>query len=114
VLTIYGIPNCDTCRKARKWLEANSVQHQFHDFRVDGLKNSALARWIKCVGWQKLLNTRSTTWRGIPDAERHDMNEKRAMELMLKHPTLVKRPIAEKGKLVLVGFSADAYSSVRD
>lgn len=110
MLTIYGIPNCDSCRKARKWLDANSVEHRFHDFRVDGLAEATLARWAGIAGWQSLLNTRSTTWREIPKAERHPMSEKRALELMLQRPTLIKRPILELKKTFLVGFSDQAYA----
>lgn len=110
MLTIYGIPNCDTCKKARKWLNAKSIVHQFHDLRVDGLEEAVLIRWAKIAGWQKLLNTRSTTWRGIAESDRQDLNEKRALELMLQHPTLIKRPVLEMKKTVLVGFSDEAYA----
>ena len=109
MLTLYGIPNCDTCKKSRKWLDANSVEYRFHDLRVDGLDKSMLARWARQVAWQKLLNTRSTTWRGIAEHEKQDMNEKRALALMLEHPTLVKRPVIEDGNQVIVGFSADNF-----
>lgn len=113
MLTIYGIPNCDTCRKARKWLETNSVEHRFHDLRVDGLEKATLERWAQSAGWQKLLNTRSTTWRGLPETDRQNLKEKRALELMLELPTLVKRPVAEVGDILLVGFSADRYEIFR-
>jgi Spx/MgsR family transcriptional regulator len=111
MLTIYGIPNCDTCRKARKWLEMKEVKHLFHDIRADGLEDDTLRRWSKRAGWQSLLNTRSKTWRSIAPAERNGIDEESALELMLRHPTLVKRPVLEKGKLVLVGFSAESYSA---
>lgn len=112
MLTIYGIPNCDTCRKARKWLDANSVEHRFHDLRADGLEKTALVRWVSRVGWQQLLNTRSTTWRGLPEADRQELNEKLALKLMLQHPTLIKRPVLEMKQQVLVGFPADAYAKL--
>ncbi len=110
MLTLYGIPNCDACKKARKWLDANSAPHQFHDVRSDGLEMSMLMRWADHVGWQKLLNTRSTTWRQIPESERQNINEERALELMLAHPTLVKRPILEIKRVILVGFTTEAYA----
>jgi Spx/MgsR family transcriptional regulator len=110
VLTIYGIPNCDTCKKARKWLDANSIEHRFHDVRVDGLEKPMLARWSSAVGWQKLLNTRSTTWRGIPESERQGMDEKRALALMLAQPTLIKRPVFDSGDTIMIGFSAEQYA----
>jgi arsenate reductase len=109
VLTIYGIPNCDTCRKARKWLDQHSVAHEFHDLRIDGLNREMLNRWVASVGWQKLLNTRSTTWRGIPEPARQDLDTIRAQELMLAHPTLVKRPVLETASSVAVGFDEENY-----
>ena len=102
MLTIYGIPNCDTCRKARKWLDANSVEHRFHD-----------NRWLESAGWQKLLNTRSATWRGLTEADKQDLDETRAIDLMLLHPTLVKRPLADSGESVLIGFSEADYASFK-
>jgi len=111
VLTIYGIPNCDSCRKARRWLESGSVEHHFHDLRNDAIRSDVLARWAGSVGWQKLLNTRSTTWRGIPQEQREDMDEERALKLMLQHPTLIKRPVLENKNLILVGFSDESYAA---
>jgi Spx/MgsR family transcriptional regulator len=112
VLTLYGIPNCDTCKKAHKWLDANSIEHRFHDVRVDGLEQSLLQRWASNAGWEKLLNTRSMTWRGIPESQRQGMNEKRALKLMLEHPTLIKRPVLDTGDAVLVGFSPAMYAEI--
>lgn len=109
MLTIYGIPNCDSCRKARQWLERQSLDYNFHDLRVDGLNKTTLARWAKNVAWKKLLNTRSTTWRNIPAAQRDGMDESRALALMLEHPTLVKRPVLETDNVIEVGFSAERY-----
>ncbi len=108
--TIYGIPNCDTCRKARKWLDEHSVEHEFHDIRVDGLEIQAIHRWAKHVGWEKLLNTRSQTWRKIAQANRESIDEGRALALMFEQPTLIKRPVLECGKEILVGFSEDDYA----
>ena len=113
MLTIYGIPNCDTCRKARKWLEREGVNYRFHDVRADGLDRSSVARWAGRVGWQKLFNTRSATWRNLADAERADLDADKAVTLMLAHPTLVKRPVAESGETVLVGFSEATYAELR-
>ena len=113
MLTLYGIPNCDTCKKARTWLDTNSIAYQFHDVRVDGLEMAMLTRWAAIVGWQKLLNTRSTTWRQIPEAERRDINEKNALKLMLANPTLIKRPVLEQKEKVLVGFAEAEYRKIR-
>jgi len=112
VLTIYGIVNCDSCRKARKWLEQHGTTYRFHDLRADGLDRGMLERWAKAAGWQSLLNTRSTSWRALPQDARSDVDERKSISLMLEHPTLVKRPVAELGQTVLVGFSADRYAAM--
>ena len=112
VLTIYGIPSCDTCRKARKWLTENNRDHTFHDLRQDGLDIQMLDRWAKTLEWQKLLNTRSLTWRKIPEVDRAGMTKNRAMALMLEQPTLVKRPVLECEEFVAVGFSAANYEKI--
>lgn len=109
MLTLYGIPNCDTCRKARKWLDANDVPHRFHDLRADGLAAVLLRRWAEQAGWKTLLNTRSKTWRDLDAVDRENMDELRAIDLMLRQPTLIKRPVTDDGDRVLVGFSQALY-----
>lgn len=109
MLTIYGIPNCDSCRKARKWLDANEIEHRFHDLRVDGLSAADIARWLKVVPREELLNTRSTTWRALAESDRSGLNEGTTRTLLLEHPTLIKRPVLENDQHVLVGFAADEY-----
>ena len=110
-VTVYGIRNCDTCRQAVNWLNAKSIEHVFHDLRADGLEPRMLRRWARYVDWQKLLNKRSKTWRGIPPAERENTDHRTALALMARHPTLVKRPVLESGELVLVGFAAEAWAA---
>ncbi len=112
MLTIYGIPSCDTCRKARKWLTENNREHTFHDLRQDGLDIQMLDRWAKTLDWQKLLNTRSLTWRKIPEVDRAGMTKNRAMALMIEQPTLVKRPVLECEEFVAVGFTAANYEKI--
>ena len=112
MLTIYGIPNCDTCRKARKFLDGKNIEYRFHDVREDGLDKSLLRSWVPSVSWQKLLNTRSTTWRGLPGIQRSDVDEKKAIDLIAEHPTLLKRPVAVSGDRVEVGFSPEVYESL--
>ena len=90
MITLYGIPNCDTVKKARSWLENNNVPYQFHDFRKDGLNNEILTDWFAEVDWQILLNKRSTTWRGLDDSIKNNVNADSAKAAMLEHPTLVK------------------------
>lgn len=112
MITVFGIPNCDTCRKARKWLEAHSLEYRFHDLREDGLTPAMLERWSRTADWETLLNTRSRTWREIPASEREPLTDKRALELMLKKPTLVKRPVTEYDANVVVGFSPALYEQL--
>jgi len=109
MLILYGIPNCDSCRAARKWLESQDIDYRFHDLRVDGVTAGMLDRWLASVEWQTLLNTRSTTWRGLDEAEKSHVDQVRAKRLLLEHPTLIKRPVAEAGKLILVGYSPDRF-----
>ncbi|TCD04786.1 arsenate reductase [Erythrobacteraceae bacterium CFH 75059] len=110
-LTLYGIPNCDTVRKARRWLDGNGIRHAFHDLRGEGLERDVLERWADRAGWQSLLNTRSTTFRTLGDKERVVTDRGAAMEAMLQHPTLIKRPVAERGETVLVGFNASEWEN---
>ena len=113
MITVYGIKNCDTCRKALKWLAAEGIEHKFHDFRVDGLEASSLSDWVKAAGWEKLLNRRGTTWRKLSDAEKGGVDEAKAETLMAGNPTLIKRPVFETGEQVLVGFSADEQAALK-
>ena len=108
-LTIYGIPSCDTCRKARQWLVENDRAYRFHDLREDGLDMQMLERWAEALDWQTILNTRSLTWRKIPEIDRADMTKSRAFAFMLDQPTLIKRPLLEYGKLVTAGYSPAAF-----
>ena len=101
---VYGLKNCDSCRKALKWLDGQGIEHSFHDIRADGLDKEALDRWIAGVGWEILLNRKSTTWRGLSDADKSDVDEAAARRLMLANPTLIKRPVIEVGRHVHVGF----------
>ena len=112
MLTIYGIPNCDSCRKARKWLHANGIEHRFHDIRADGLSGLDVDRWLKVIPREKLLNSRSTTWRALPEADRGDLDDVKTRKLLLDHPTLIKRPVLEKDGHMLVGFSAEKYDEL--
>ena len=106
MLTVYGIKNCDTCRKALKWLSAEGVEHTFHDFRVDGLEAASVTRWANAVGWEKLLNRRGTTWRNLSEANKDGVDAARAEYLMVGNPTLIKRPVFDDGSQILIGVSA--------
>lgn len=109
--TLYGIKNCDTVKKARKWLEKNDVNYQFHDFRVDGLTAEMIENWFSVVGWESLVNKRSTTWRQLDDAQKENINEQSAASLLLNNPTLIKRPVLDNEITILVGFSEESYQT---
>ena len=110
MLTVYGIRSCDTCRKARKFLDAHNIEFRFHDLREDGLDIQMLERWSERMGWERLLNKQSLTWRKIPEVDRNDMNRDKALAAMIDGPTLVKRPILEADKFIAVGFSEKRFS----
>ena len=103
MLTVYGIKQCDTCRKALKWLAAKDIEHHFHDFRVDGLLPETLAAWMASPFAALLVNRRSTTWRQLSDQQRQSTGDA-LLALLLEHPTLIKRPVFVAGKIIAVGF----------
>ena len=109
MLTIYGIKSCDTCRRARKFLDQHNIEFNVHDLREDGLDIQMLERWSARIDWQKLLNRQSLTWRKIPEVDRNDMNKDRAFALMIDRPTLLKRPVLEADKFLAVGFSEKRF-----
>ena len=111
-VTIYGISNCDTMKKARTWLDGHKVAHAFHDYRVAGIDRGLIEAWVKRAGWEVLLNRASTTFRGLPEPEKEGLNESKAIALMLEQPTMIKRPVLEAGEALLVGFKPDAYEMV--
>lgn len=109
MLTIYGIPNCDTMKKARNWLEANGVDYAYHDYRASGLEPKRLDAWVEKLGWEVLLNKASTSFRALPDGDKKDLTAKKAKALMLANPTMIKRPVLDLGDSLLVGFKPDLY-----
>ena len=113
MITVYGIKNCDTCRKALKWLSSENIEHKFHDFRADGLDENSLAAWVDAVGWETLLNRRGTTWRKLPEADREGITPDSAAALMLENPTLIKRPVFDTEGSYLVGFSQVEQEALR-
>ncbi|WP_220769703.1 ArsC family reductase [Shewanella sp. MBTL60-007] len=108
-LRLFGIKNCDTVRKARKWLEANQIEVAFHDFREDGLNTEQVEKWVAAIGWETLFNKRSTSFRNLTETEKSDLNEKKAIALMTLYPTLIKRPVLVANNQVLVGFKEADY-----
>ena len=110
--TIYGIPNCDTMKKARTWLEAHKVKAEFHDYKKAGVDKAVLEGWARKVGWEVLLNRAGTTFKKLPEADRDGLTEKKAIALMLAQPSMIKRPVLEhKGKL-LAGFQPEQYEKL--
>ncbi|WP_211845681.1 ArsC family reductase [Neoroseomonas eburnea] len=108
--TIHGIRNCDTMKKARAWLEQHGVAHAFHDYRTAGIDRATLESWARKVGWEKLLNRAGTTFRKLPEAERQDLTETKAIALMLAQPGMIKRPVLTVGEEILVGFDPARYA----
>jgi len=108
--TVYGISNCDTIKKARKWLAENDVDYTFHDYKKAGITLKALTAWSKDVDWEILLNKRGTTWKKLPDDVKDGVNKKSALALMVENPSMIKRPVLEHKGQLLVGFKADAYA----
>lgn len=107
--TLYGIKNCDTVKKAKKWFQEQHIEFTFHDFRVDGIDSSWLANAEASVGWETLLNKRGTTYRQLDENVKANINREAALELMLAQPTLIKRPVVQSGELTLVGFKAPDF-----
>lgn len=109
---LYGIPNCDTVKKARKWLDANGVPYRFHDFRADGLEAGHVEQWIGAVGWDVVINKRSTSWKQLDADARDRMDASSAVSAAIASPTLIKRPVLEHGGGVHLGFSANGYADI--
>lgn len=111
-VTIYGIKNCDTMKKARAWLDAHKVAYAFHDYKASGIERALLERWAAQVGWEVLLNRAGTTFRALPDAKKEGIGERQAIALMLEQPSMIKRPVLEAEAKLLVGFKAEAYAAL--
>jgi arsenate reductase (glutaredoxin) len=113
-VTIYGIRNCDTMKKARAWLDARGIAYTFHDYAKAGIDRGQLERWARNGGWERLCNRAGTTFKKLPDAETRDLTEAKAIDLMVARPSMIKRPVLTIGgsgaERVLVGFSPDAYA----
>ena len=109
-VSIYGIKNCDTMKKARAWLDKHGVDYAFHDYKTAGIDRERLERWCKKVGWEALLNRAGTTFRKLPDKDKHGIDAKKAIALMLDQPSMIKRPVLDLGRdRLLVGFKPDLY-----
>lgn len=111
-VTVYGIKNCDTIKKARAWLDARGVAYAFHDYKQAGIDRARLESWARTLGWERLLNRAGTTFRKLPEADREGLDEARAIELMLSQPSMIKRPVLDVDGKLSLGFQPAAYEAV--
>ena len=111
MIDVYGIPNCDTVKKARAWLDAKGIEYAFHDYKKDGADRAKLERWVAEKGWETVLNRRGTTFRQLPDADKADIDAAKAVRLMAAHPSTIKRPVVEHPGGLLVGFDAAEWQA---
>ena len=111
-VTIYGIKNCDTMKKARTWLDNRGVAYEFHDYKASGIERGTLEGWTREVGWETLLNRAGTTFRELPAADKEGLGEKKAIALMMAQPSMIKRPVLQFGTKLLVGFKPEQYEKV--
>ena len=109
---VYGIRNCDTVTKARRWLDDQGIAHRFHDFRSEGLELARVEPWLVELGWEELINRRGTTWRQLDAKTRDGISATTAAELLLAHPTLIRRPVLEQAGRIYLGFSPETYAHI--
>jgi len=112
MIKLYGIPNCDTIKKARKWLKDNNTDYEFHDYKKLGVPEKELKAWVKQLGWEVLLNKRGTTWRKLDEDIKNSVDEASAIQIMLDNASIIKRPVLVKDKTILVGFKESEYSEL--
>lgn len=111
-VTLYGIRNCDTMKKARAWLDQHGIEYRFHDYKVEGIDEKSLQRWCKHFGWEKVLNRAGTTFKKLAEKDRENLDERKAIALMLAQPSMIKRPVLEivgRSGNKLIGFKPDEY-----
>ena len=111
-ITLYGIKNCDTIKKAKKWLESEQIAYRFHDYRSDGIDAALMSEFLTTQSWEVLLNKRGTTWRAQSDDVKNNIDQQSAIALMLEHPAMIKRPVLITADTTHVGFKADVYQSI--
>ena len=111
-LTLYGIKNCDTMKKARVWLDEHAVGYVFHDYKAAGIDRASLERWCRALGWETVLNRAGRTFRALPEKDRESLDAERAIQLMIAQPSIIKRPVLEGRDTLLIGFKPDLYQQV--
>ncbi len=112
MIKIYGIPNCDTMKKARQWLDAHGIAYEFHDYKKEGVDEKRLRHWVEQVGWESLLNRRGMMWRKLDQAVKDDIDEASAIRIMLETPSIIKRPVLEWGDTLHLGFKDAQYAKL--
>ena len=112
MIDLYGIPNCDTMKKARRWLDEHGIEYRFHDYKKDGIDETTLRGWAEKVGWEVLLNRRGMMWRRLPEATREAMDEALALQVMRETPSIIKRPLLDTGEARYLGFSPERYAGI--
>ena len=112
LVTVYGIKNCDTIKKARNWLSDNGIDYRFHDFRADGIDAATIEQWIAQAGWETVLNRRGTTWRKLGTSIQEATNSDNVAALLVEHPAMIKRPVLDVEGVINIGFKADQYQTI--
>jgi len=112
MIKIYGIPNCDTMKKARKWLDKNNLKYEFHDYKKLGAPEKNITQWVKTAGWEVVLNKRGTTWRKLDDEIKNNIDKTSSIQVMLEKPNEIKRPVIEDDKTLLTGFKEEDYKTL--
>jgi arsenate reductase len=112
MIKIYGIPNCDTMKKAMAWLNKKKIAYEFHDYKKWGVPEKELKQWVEIAGWEVVLNKRSTTWKGLSDKMKKSLNEYSSIRIMMENPSSIKRPVLVNGKSLIIGFKEDEYKNL--
>ena len=112
MITVYGIPNCDTMKKARSWLKDHRIDYEFHNYKKQDVPKKELNKWVKKCGWETLLNKRGTTWRKLDDDTKENINQSSAIKIMLDNPSIIKRPVLDVDGEYCVGFNEDSYKKI--
>jgi len=111
-MTLYGIKNCDSVKKARHWLQEQGLEYHFFDLRADGIDSQTLQTWIDQVGWEPVLNKRGTTWRKLDSDQQQNVNQSTIVDLLQANPTLIKRPVLNVDGIIIIGFSIESYHQI--